>query len=169
MELTIANHDLCVRWSATPALSCGLPIHQSVNLSIFQSLLPATTNRLLPQIAKYFQFACVAHSFVFEFEMSKLPATTECLPFPLLLLLPPLPPLQTRQMVGKYFLIFLAACTFGHKPTDCCSCHSLAAAAFSAAASASVVATALLFFLLLKLFFQLSRCIAIETETEKST
>lgn len=74
-------------------------------------------------------------------------------------------------MVGKYFLIFLAACTFGHKPTDCCSCHSLAAAAFSAAAtaaSATVAASALLFFLLLKLFFQLSRCIAIETETEKA-
>lgn len=71
-------------------------------------------------------------------------------------------------MVGKYFLIFLAACTFGHKPTDCCSCHSLAAAAFSAAAAAAVAASALLFFLLLKLFFQLSRCIAIETETEEA-
>lgn len=66
-----------------------LVAYQSTNLSIFQSLLPATTNRLLPQIAKYFQFACVAHSFVFEFEMSKLPATTEYLPLPLLLLLPP--------------------------------------------------------------------------------
>lgn len=41
-----------------------------------------------------------------------------------------------------------------------CCCFS----AFSAAAAAS----ALLFFLLLKLFFQLSRCIAIETETEKA-
>lgn len=113
-------------------------VYQSTNLSICQSLLPATANRLLPQIAKYFQFACVARSFVFEFEMSKLPATTECPPSLHSLLLPPL---QTRQMVGKYFLIFLAACTFGHKPTDCCSCHSLAAAAF------------LLFLLLLLLCF----------------
>lgn len=99
-------------------------LYQSTNLSICQSLLPATANRLLPQIAKYFQFACVARCFVFEFEMSKLPATPECPP-------PLLHPLSRHGKwlanISSYFwpqangllqLSFCCCCSF-----FCCCCY----------------------------------------------
>lgn len=146
-----------------------LVVYQSTNLSIRQSFnLCCQQPQIVccPKLQNIFNLRALLTVLYLNLQWANFQLPQSAPP----LLLPPLPTLQTRQMVGKYFLIFLAACTFGHKPTDCCSCHSLAAAAFSAAtaASAAVAASALLFFLLLKLFFQLSRCIAIETETEKA-